>query len=212
MEAFFQKEEVIVESTSDVTAPKTKKRKVQQEEKKDELQELKQKAKLYSKCPEQWKIISKYGPDKLKTWVDEREFLQTKALHETVFSFTQKIIGFAMDALSMGDDYVNKEILSDVSLRQSLEIEAGNWVSFLSNRFKIIALLSVDVANGKLKQREENKSTITIVEQIENGRDCSRNQGEGGGEVPGNNDEAKFDDHAGTQRVGEDVQSGDVAV
>ena len=212
MEALFQKEEVIVESTSDVTAPKTKKRKVQQEEKKDELQELKQKAKLYSKCPEQWKIISKYGPDKLKTWVDEQEFLQTKALHETVFSFTQKIIGFAMDALSMGDDYVNKEILSDVSLRQSLEIEAGNWVSFLSNRFKIIALLSVDIANGKLKQREENKSTITVVEQIENGRDCSRNQSEGGGEVPGDNDEAKSDDHVGTQRVGEDVQPCDVTM
>ena len=193
MDSFFPKPDLLP-SQPEVVAPKTKKRKIQ-EEKKDDHIELKQKARLYCTCSEQWKIISKYNPDKLKTWVDEKEFDQTKALHDTVFSFTQRIIGFALDSLSMGDDYVNTEIQNDISLRQAIEIEAGNWVAFLSNRFKILALLSVDVANGKLKQREENKSTVTIVEQ-ENG---SNNPGvvkqeEGSGEVPGDIDQAEYCD------------------
>ena len=193
MDSFFPKPDLLP-SQPEVVAPKTKKRKIQ-EEKKDDHIELKQKARLYCKCSEQWKIISKYSPDKLKVWVDEKEFDQTKALHDTVFNFTQRIIGFALDSLSMGDDYVNTEIQNDISLRQAIEIEAGNWVAFLSNRFKIIALLSVDVANGKLKQREENKSTVTIVEQ-ENGSNDSGvvKQEEGSGEVPGDIGQAEYCD------------------
>ena len=193
MDSFFPKPDLLP-SQPEVVAPKTKKRKIQ-EEKKDDHIELKQKARLYCKCSEQWKIISKYSPDKLKVWVDEKEFDQTKALHDTVFNFTQRIIGFALDSLSMGDDYVNTEIQNDISLRQAIEIEAGNWVAFLSNRFKILALLSVDVANGKLKQREENKSTVTIVEQ-ENGSNDSGvvKQEEGSGEVHGDIGQAEYCD------------------
>ena len=201
---------MVAQQQTEVLAPKTKKRKIQ-EEKKDDHIELKQKARLYCKCSEQWKIISEYNPDKLKTWVDEKEFDQTKALHDTVFNFTQRIIGFALDSLSMGDDYVNKEIQNDISLRQAIENEAGNWVAFLSNRFKIIALLSVDVANGKLRQREENKSTVTIIEQKENGSDDSGTvkQEEGSGEVPGNIGQTEYCDPECSKGIGEDDLPGE---
>ena len=163
MEAFFQPSEAV---DVPVTTQK-KKRKI--EDKKEDNDEIKQKARLYCKCTEQWKIISKYNPEKLKTWVDEREFDQIKALHETIFSFATRVIGFGLDKLCLADDYVNKEIQNDISLRESIEIECANWVSFLSNRFKIVALLGVDIANGKLKQAQENKSMIVVQE--ENGSD-----------------------------------------
>ena len=133
MDAFFQPSEAV---DVPVTIQK-KKRKV--EDKKDDNDEIKQKAKLYCKCTEQWKVISKYNPEKLKTWVDEKEFDQIKALHETIFSFATRVIGFGLDKLCMAEDYVNKEIQNDISLRESIEIECANWVQFLSNRFKIIA-------------------------------------------------------------------------
>ena len=165
MDAFFQPSSEVVDVP--VTTQKTKKRKI--EDKKEDNEEMKQKAKLYCKCTEQWKIISKYNPDKLKTWVEEKEFDQIKALHETIFSFATRVIGFGLDKVCRGDDYVNKEIQNDISLMESIEIECADWVQFLSNRFKIVAVLGVDIANGKIKQVKENISTIVIQE--ENGSD-----------------------------------------
>ena len=192
MEAFFQPSEAI---DVPVTTQK-KKRKV--EDKKEDNDEIKQKARLYCKCTEQWKIISKYNPEKLRTWVDEKEFDQIKALHETIFSFATRVIGFGLDKLCLADDYVNKEIQNDISLRESIEIECANWVSFLSNRFKIVALLGVDIANGKLKQTQENKSMI-IIEQ--NGSDFNtvelvrvEEEVSASGSVPGNIDESIHND------------------
>ena len=188
MDSFFEQSEI----KQEVVTNQKKKRKL--DEKKDDTDELKQKARLYCSCTEQWKIINKYSVDKLKTWVDEREFEQTKRLHETVFSFVQRAIAFGLDTVTFGDDHVSKEIQDDVSLRQALEVEAGNWLAFLSNRFKILALLSADVANGKLKQKQENKSMITIIEQNGNNEPVepmSRPEEEvPNGEVPGDLGEA----------------------
>ena len=172
MEAFFKSSEAIPESVPEaVTAPpKGKKRKIQ-EDKKDDQEELKQKARLFCQCSEQWKIISKYNVEKLKGWVEEKEFDQQRALFQTVFDFTQRAIAFGFDLICKGDTYVDQEIQNDVSLRQAIEVEAANWVQFLSNRFKIATLIAIDVSNGKIKQRLENKaSTVTIVEEKENGR------------------------------------------
>ena len=67
----------------------------------------------------------------------------------------------------MGDDYVNKEIQNDISLKESIEIERANWVSYLSNRFKIAALLGVDIANGnkpkKVKRRYSCKKKMEVT-------------------------------------------------
>ena len=45
------------------------------------------------------------------------------------------------------------EIVSDVTLRQSLEQEGSKFEQFLTNKFKIVALTSIDVFNGKQKQK-----------------------------------------------------------
>ena len=173
MEAFFKSSEAVSEPSAEaVTAPpKGKKRKIQ-EEKKDDQEEMRQKARLFCQCAEQWKIVSKYNLEKLKAWVQDKEFDQQQALYQTIFDFTQKAIGFGLDLICKGDDFVNQEVQNDISLRTAIQVEAQQWVQFLSNRFKILALISVDIANGKIKQRLENKSTVTIVEEQieENGR------------------------------------------
>ncbi len=68
MDSFFDQSEV----KQEVVTNQKKKRKL--DDKKDDNDELKQKARLYCSCTEQWKIVNKYSVDKLKTWVDEKEF------------------------------------------------------------------------------------------------------------------------------------------
>ena len=87
MEAFFKSSDTVSEPVPEaVTAqPKGKKRKLQ-EEKKDDQEELKQKARLFCQCSEQWKIISRYNAERLKAWVEEKEFDQQRALFQTSHS------------------------------------------------------------------------------------------------------------------------------
>ena len=42
--------------------------------------------------------------------------------------------------------------MSDITLRQSIEQEGGNFIQFLTNRYKIVALTCVDTFNGKQKE------------------------------------------------------------
>ena len=141
---------------TDVTK-KTTKRKV---EKEVVDESLKQKARLYSKCPEQWKIVSKYNSQRLKEFVDEREFQQQSELHNTVFNFAQRILGLTLDLCANGKGYIQTEIENDMSLRSAIEVEAANWVAFLSNRWKILALTSVDISNGKINQRKNEPTEV----------------------------------------------------
>lgn len=125
--------------------------------------ELKQKARLYCSSAEQWKIVSRYGNERLKDFCDNHEFRQQGDLNQTVFSFVQRAMALAIDLIAGGNGYIQTEIENDVSLRKSIELEAGNFVSLLSNKVKIISLLTVDSANGKMNQRRD-QPTLDIVE------------------------------------------------
>ena len=174
MEGFFNNV-VPVETEVVVTQDKKKKRKLEKKEgEKDEERETKEKARLYCSCSEQWVVISKYSAQKLKEWVELKEFDNQKKLNETIFSFVHSAIAYAFDLILRGDSYIKQEIENDVSLRHSLEIEAGNWATLLSNKLKIGCLLSVDSANGKMRQRQENKSSVVITEIEENGHHFAR--------------------------------------
>ena len=142
---------------TDVTKKPTKKRKV---EKEAVDESLKQKARLYCKCPEQWKIVSRYNAQRLKEFVDEREFQQQSELHNTVFNFAQRVLGLTLDLCMNGKGYIQTEIENDISLRAAIEIEAANWVAYLSNRWKILALTGVDITNGKMNQRKNEPTEV----------------------------------------------------
>ena len=144
----------------------TKKRKRVIVEDGDDLQ-IKQKARLFAKTPEAWRSVSKYSAVRLREYVEEHEHNQTQHLYETVFDFSHKIVGLVLDKLSKGDGYVQREIEADITIRQCIEMEMQNWVTFLSNRYKAIACLGIDVVNGKKRQSIE--APTVIIEETTDG-------------------------------------------
>jgi hypothetical protein len=116
---------------------------------------LKQKARMFAKTPEAWRSVSKYSAARLKEYVEENEHRQQQHLYETVFDFSHKILGVMIDKISKGDGYVQREIEADITIRQCIEMELQNWVTFLSNRYKAVACLGIDVVNGKKRQSIE---------------------------------------------------------
>ena len=126
---------------------------------------LKQKARLFAKTPEAWRSVSKYSASRLKEYVEENEHRQQQHLYETIFDFSHKIVGLVLDKLSKGDGYVQREVESDITIRQCIEQEMQNWVTFLSNRYKAIACLGIDVVNGKRRQSIE---APPIIEETTN--------------------------------------------
>ena len=130
---------------------------------------LKQKARLFAKTPEAWRSVSKYSAARLKEYVEENEHRQQIHLYETIFDFTHKMVGVVIDKISRADGYVQNEIEADITIRQCIEMEMQNWVQFLSNRYKALACLGIDVVNGKKRQSieappiiEENGSNETV--------------------------------------------------
>ena len=54
-----------------------------------------------------------------------------------------------------------------MSLRKAIEAEGGRFVQFLNNRWKLVALTSVDIFNGKRQQMlEEPVATEIEIEEI----------------------------------------------
>ena len=145
-----------------VAVTTTKKRKRVITDDGDDL--LKQKARLFAKTPEAWRSVSKYSASRLKEYVEENKHRQQQALYETIFDFSHKIVGLVLDKLSKGDGYVQREVESDITIRQCIEQELQNWVQFLSNRYKAIACLGIDVINGKKRQSIE---TPVIIEETD---------------------------------------------
>jgi hypothetical protein len=114
--------------------------------------ELKQKARLLCRCSEQWKIVSRYSDQRLMEFVQERTFEQQQQLYNTVFGFAHTLWALSMDIILKGNGFVKQQIENDLSLRQAIEEEGVNFVSFLNNRCKFMALTAVDCFNGKRQQ------------------------------------------------------------
>ena len=163
MDEFFQKEK------SDESKCVTAKKKRKAEAKPVIDEETRKKAQFYCTCPEQWRSVSRYNKERLEQFVQENEFRQQQQLQMQVFDFAQKAIVFLADKLSCGNGYVQSEIENDQSLRSAIVVEAGNFVQLLSNKVKLLVLLSTDTMAGKMKQRlHEPPSTIVISEENAN--------------------------------------------
>ena len=116
------------------------------------LSDLKQKARLYCSCPQQWKSVSKYGLKRMEEFVQEKEFERQQQLFDNIFGFAHQFLALALDTVTKSNGFVQTEIENDLSLRQAIEAEGARFVQFLNNRWKLLALTSVDVFNGKRKQ------------------------------------------------------------
>ena len=72
-----------------------KRKRAEPKEKNEELEQLKQEARVLATCPEQWKTLSRYNHEKLKEWVLNERFRRDQLLYDTVYSFIQKKSGIS---------------------------------------------------------------------------------------------------------------------
>ena len=161
------------------TEKKQKKRKRIEEE-----PELTKKARFYCKSPEQWKVVSKYRPERLQEFVFEQEFNSQKDLHNSVFTFLHQLVAIVLDTVSKGDGHVQAEIMSDLSLRESLEQEGSQFLTYLTNRARIAALIGIDTFNGKRKEIASRPPPMHI-EEIKNDHTTEETETKGGVQLPG---------------------------
>ena len=89
----------------------------------------------------------------MEEFVNEKEFSRQQEIYTSVFGFAHQLWALAADTIARGNGHVQRELESDMSLRQSIEAEGTQFVQFLSNRWKMLALTGVDVFNGKKAQR-----------------------------------------------------------
>jgi hypothetical protein len=148
VDSFFTTEKT-TEKTQPVKKNKKRKRPQEKDEKADNLDA---KARFYCRSPDQWLIVKKYSKDRMECFVQEQEYTQQKQLYDTVFGFAHKCLAISMDVCTKGRDCVYQEIMADVTLRQSIEIEGVRFLQYLTNEYKILALCMIDSFNGKLKE------------------------------------------------------------
>jgi hypothetical protein len=101
----------------------------------------------------------------METFVQEQEYTQQKQLYDTVFGFIHKALAISLDVCTKGRSCVYEEILADVTLRQSIEVEGVRFLQYLTNEYKILALCMIDSFNGKLK---EIQTRPAIIEEEKN--------------------------------------------
>jgi hypothetical protein len=154
-----------------------KRKRAEPKQKNEELEQLRQEARVLSTCPEQWKTLSRYNHDKLQEWVLNERFRRDQLLYDTVYSFIQKSLAFLIDKAACGDGYVSEQILADITLGECIKNEAANFARFLTNCTKLATLLVVDTLNGKLEQRKNVPEEEVFIEEINEQRiDGSHNE------------------------------------
>ena len=178
-------------------------------------EDLRNKARYYCTCIEQWRSVSRYSAERLVQFVQENEFREQQHLQNQVFDFAQRGLGYLIDKFSGGNGFVSEQIENDQSLRSAIVAEGGNFVSLLNNKVKLLALLATDTMTGKLNQKLREPQIEDITQEIKNGNDTPNFFREApgekeapmptGGTLPGNPvcDETVDNVSGGSQRDGQ---------
>ena len=183
-----QKEPVVVTGK----APKKKKNRAKPYDGKGdtELQDMRKQAKSLCNSYEQYRSVSRYKKERLRDWLEQKQFDSDAALHETVFSFAHQAYAFAVDFMTKGGGHVKDRLTNDLTLRTAIEDEGRDMVKYLTNKSKIAFLTVSDTWEGKLEQRSVEKQNEPIqIEEIQ-----EYNGTTGTTEANTNNDETGGDD------------------
>ena len=176
-----------------------KKRKVE-----DDKDELRQKAKILCRDSNEFSEVNKMSAKQLRSFVDQKEFDQSAALRGSVFDGIHQMYAFVADKLSRGEGYVQEQMLSDQSLRESIEQEALPLFQYLNNKVRIALLTGNNVVQGKIKQKAESPAVQEIFEVKEN------EESAGSSETPDFLGENPVSDLGGTEERGEEGEESGV--
>lgn len=172
--SFFRRDSPI--QGEEKTEKKSKHKRKRTEEKVDEeIDGLRDRAKFLCTCAEEWKQVSKYNSKRLEEFVQERVYMQNKALSESVFDQIHALLALGLDKVSRGDGYVEEKVLANQNLRKSLEEEGQNFIFLLTNKIRILTLILLDVHSGKRTQRKNQPVSAIHIEE-EKGSDSGQHQ------------------------------------
>jgi hypothetical protein len=181
------------------TKPTTKKRKRPADTTEDN-HDLKAKARLLCTCHQQWKSVSKYAPKRMEEFIQEKEYEKQRALFASVFGTVHQIWALVADKMAKGNGYVQTELESDVTLRQAFEEEGSQFVRYITNRWKLVALTSIDVFNGKRTQLKSEPSPVVIEEIVVQDGNHQEGQSELDGKIIPDRDHQDQEDHEEVHR------------
>jgi hypothetical protein len=164
----------------------------------DDKDELRQKAKILCRDSNEFSEVNKMSAKQLRSFVDQKEFDQSAALRGSVFDGIHRMYAFVADKLSGGEGFVQEQVLSDQSLRESIEQEALPLFQYLNNKVRIALLTGNNVVQGKIKQKAESPVVQEIFEVKEN------EESAGSSETPNFLGENPVSDLGGTEEGGEE--------
>jgi len=172
-----------------------------------ELQDMRATAKSLCNSYEQYRSVSKYKKERLRDWLEQKQFDNDAVLRESVFSFAHKAYAYAVDFLTKGGGHVKERMSNDLSLRTAIEDEGRDMVKWLNNKSKIAFLTMNDTFEGKMEQRIEDKNnTPATIEEIH------QEYGTTGTEATNADNHETRDDILGEQQTADDEQVLSVSV
>ena len=145
------------------------------ENKDEERNDLRKKARFFCQSPEQWRSVSKYNIVRLKDFIESKEYDQNNKMTTSVFDFIHSTLGIMLDKISQGDGYVEDKIRNDMLLRESIEFEGAEFVRYMNSKMRVIALSLIDTYNGK---RQQQKEKPVVILEINEGDDNSQTEQE----------------------------------
>ena len=145
------------------------------ENKDEERNDLRKKARFFCQSPEQWRSVSKYNIVRLKDFIESKEYDQNNKMTTSVFDFIHSTLGIMLDKISQGDGFVEDKIRNDMLLRESIEFEGAEFVRYMNSKMRVIALSLIDTYNGK---RQQQKEKPVVILEINEGDDNSQTEQE----------------------------------
>ena len=131
-----------------------------------ELRDMRAQAKSLCNSYEQYRSVSRYKKERLRDWLEQKQFDSDAVLRESVFSFAHKAYAYAVDFMTKGNGHVKDRLSNDLTLRTAIEDEGRDMVKWLNNKSKIVFLTMNDTFEGKMEQKKEQKE-LQIEEIIQ---------------------------------------------
>ena len=132
----------------------TKKRKI------EELvnQESLKLAQSFCETPQEWADVQKMNNKKLDAFINDKKFQSNLNLRQTFVDGLHKFYSIVFDKLTRGDNHVASQLMSDISLKKSIESEVIPFLGMLDNKLKLGMLTASGVVAGKMRQQFEQKN------------------------------------------------------
>ena len=149
-----------------VGSKKTNKKRKSPDENNEEFQALRDQAKSMCSCAEQWKTISKYKKSRLSEWIAEHQFIRDKQAQQSISDGVHNILALGIDFLTGGRGHVQEALCNDISWKDSVDQEVGEYTGLLSNKARLVFLTGVNTAKGKKLQRDLQPTIEPIIEDV----------------------------------------------